>query len=310
MVHPSHAARSLATACRYWLDDSAWQMGAALAYYSLFALAPVLISAIAIATFVFGETLSSDEVMSRIARAIGGDGATVVDIALENFRRPAEARWAALIGLGSLWYGAVGVWAQLRSSLNRTWRVKPGSRSLTRVLGDSVLAILLVGVASILALTLLGASLLPSVLDERWSVLVPWSERSFRVADLGASICLSSLLFVAVYRFMSDGRASWRHVWGGALTAGVLFGVGKVGIGYYLGRNFLASAYGAAGSLVAFLVWVYYSAQAFYLGAEVVRVRLGHKRSGRGSVGHPNPVDATLASEREVVRPTGRERWE
>src|SRR5207248_2674782 len=115
-MHLPHPVRSLATAGAHWWEDSTWQMGAALAYYSLFLLLPVLIAAAALIAFVYGEELATEQAMSRMARAIGGDGATLVDVLIENFRRPADARWAAAIGLCFLGYGAISVSVQLRNS--------------------------------------------------------------------------------------------------------------------------------------------------------------------------------------------------
>src|SRR5436190_15092019 len=152
---------TLKTACHHWFDDSASQMGAALAYYSLFSLAPLLFIAITVAGLVYGEATAREHVIGRISDLIGPVSADAVKTMLENFRHPAEDRWAAVIGLAALWYGALGVFTQLRSSLNRIWRVKAApQRAVVALLKDYLLAFLMVLVSSVFVLALLLASTL------------------------------------------------------------------------------------------------------------------------------------------------------
>ena len=268
---------TLKTAGSYWVEDNASQMGAALAYYSLFSLAPLLIIAIAVAGLVYGEAAARGQVVARIGDFIGPDSAAVVQTMLEGFHHgPAEGPWAALIGLGSLWYGAISIFTQLRSSLNRVWRVPaPTQRVVVGVVKDYLIAFLMVLVSSAFVLALLTASAILPVLIRWSSTVVPDSHWTFPLADFAVSSCLIALMFAATYRFMSDGHVRYHQVWGGAFVAAMLFTVGKMLIGYYLANTLLASAYGAAGSLVVFLVWVYYSAQIFFFGAEIIRVELG-----------------------------------
>src|SRR5581483_11111668 len=145
----------------YWVEDSASQMGAALAYYSLFSLAPLLIIAIAVAGLVFGEAEARDQVVTRIADFIGTESAEVVRTMLDNFRQPPQGPWSPVIGIASLWYGAISVFTVLRSSLNRIWRVQPtGQRVLIGLLKDYLLAFLMVLVSNIFVLALLTATTL------------------------------------------------------------------------------------------------------------------------------------------------------
>lgn len=267
---------TLNTASYYWVEDSASQMGAALAYYSLFSLAPLLIIAIAVAGFVFGETEARSRVVSRIGDFVGPDSAAVVQTMLENFQHPPDGPWAPVIGLASLWYGAISVFTVLRSSLNRIWRVQAANqRVVVGLLKDYLLAFLMVLVSSIFVLALLTASTFLAILGHWWSTWLPGNAWAIPLTDFALSSFLIGILFAITYRFMSDGQVYYRHVWGGAAVAAMLFTVGKMAIAFYLGHSLLASAYGAAGSLVVFLVWVYYSAQIFFFGAEIIRVRLG-----------------------------------
>jgi membrane protein len=269
--------RTLKTAVIYWVEDSAAQMGAALAYYLLFSLAPILLIAIAVAGLVFGEAAAQGHVVAKIGAFIGEESSATVETMLENFRQPAEGPWAAIVSGASLWYGALGVFTQLRSSLSRIWRLKPMSQYvIAGFLKDYLLAFVMVLVSSTFVLTLLTASTCLTAVLTWSSILIPISRWVCELADFLLSWFLVGLMFGLTYRFMSDGQVRYGQVWGGAIMAAMLFAVGKMAIGFYLAHSLLSSAYGAAGSLVVFLVWVYYSAQIFFFGAEVIRVRLEH----------------------------------
>lgn len=263
------------SACAFWVEDGASQMGAALAYYALFSLAPLLFIAIAVAGVVYGEAAARGHVVERIRDLIGSEGASTVQTMLENFRYPAAQPWAAAVGVATMWYGAMGVFTQLRSSLTRIWRLKPKSESVVGgFVKDYLLAFLMVLVTSIFILLLLTASTVMAVVWEWWRVQVPAATWAWPLADFLTCASLFLLLFAFTYRFMSDGRIPYRYVWGGAAVSAVLFSLGKMAISFYLSHSLLASAYGAAGSLVVFLVWVYYSGQIFFFGAEIIRARL------------------------------------
>lgn len=270
--------RGLKKACTYWIDDQAAQMGAALAYYTLFSLAPILIIAISVAGQVFGDAAAKGQVVDKIADFIGADSAAAVQNMLENFRHPPSGIWAAALGLGTLLFGALGLFTQLRNSLNRIWRFEPaGQRLLLALLKNYLVAFLMVLVTSFFVVVLLTASTWRTILTE-WSVAkgieIPGGDRTWLLGDFLISTVLLTLLFAFTYRFMSEGHIKYRHILGGAIVSAMLFAAGKMLIGWYLGYTRLASAYGAAGSLVVFLVWVYYSAQIFFFGAEIIRVRL------------------------------------
>lgn len=268
------AFRVVKNACKHFVEDQATQMGAALAYYTLFSLAPLLIIAIAVAGQVYGEKTARDQLVDRIRESFGEESASTVKVMLENFRQLPAEPWAAVAGFVTLWYGAMGVFTQLRSSLNRIWRMPPAQHSfVVWILKDYLLAFVMVLVSSIFVLALLTASTILHAAWDWWSKQVNMGSWAWPTVDFLASAFLITLLFAFTYRFMSDGRVTYKQVLSGAIVSAMLFALGKLGISFYLSHAFLASAYGAAGSLVVFLVWVYYSAQMFFFGAEIIRAQ-------------------------------------
>jgi membrane protein len=270
------ALGTLKTAIYNWIDDGASAMGAALAYYALFSLTPILIIAIAVAGTVYGEDSSRNRVLEQVREFTGEESAYAVGTMLDNFHRSEGGLGAWLVGIFSLWFGATGIFTQLRTSLNHIWRVEsPAESVLVGLVKTYLLAVLMVLASCIFLLVLLMIStVLPLVWhwESHWLPKISWVGP---VGDFAISTVVLTVFFAFLFRFMSDGRVRYRHVWGGAFTSAFLFSVGKLGIGYYISYVGLASAYGAAGSLVVFLVWVYYSAQILLFGAEVVRLRLG-----------------------------------
>jgi membrane protein len=269
------AYRRLKTACNYWVEDHASQFGAALAYYTLFSVAPLLIIAIGLASQVYGKEAAQGHVLERIRDFIGEESAGTVQTLLASFRHAPASAWATIAGFVALWLGALALFSQLRISLHRIWRLQPRpQRFFVRVAHDYLLAFIMVLVASIIVLLLLAATTTLTLVSERWGDWIMADGWTWRLADFLASFFLVTLLLVFTFRLMSDGLIDYRHLWGGSLVSAILFTLGKMAIGFYLGYTLLASAYGVAGSLVVFLAWVYYSAQIFYFGAEIIRAKL------------------------------------
>jgi membrane protein len=275
--------KTLKKAGTYWVEDDAAQMGAALAYYMLFSFAPLLIMAIAVAGLVYGEDAARGRIVDLIGDFIDADSAKAVQTMLENFRQPPTNIIPAVIGIASLVYGSLGVFRQLRESLHRMWRLtRPSSQGVIREMIKSYLLAFLMALLTIIFILLLLTSSTVLTLFLHWSGQQTTQEGwTWRGGEFLLSTLLVTVLFAFTFRFMSDGRVRYRHVWPGAAVGAVLFTAGKTLIGYYLGRVHLASAYGVAGSLVVFLTWVYYSSQIFFFGAEVVRVRLEKAREKR-----------------------------
>jgi membrane protein len=265
----------LKTAGAYWIEDQAAQMGAALAYYTLFSLAPLLIIALAIASQAYGEETARGEVIGHIRDFSGEESAGAVQTMLENFRKLPTGAGPAIVGLVSLLFGALGVFTQLRASLHRIWRLEepPAQGIFLGLVKNYLLAFVMVQLMSLFVLLMLTTSTVLVAIQRWWRDFLPGDKWAWYAGYFAASTLLLTLLFAFTFRFMSDGRIPYRQLWRGALVGAVLFSVGKLLIGWYLGYSQLASAYGAAGSLVVFLAWMYYSAQIFFFGAEVVRVQ-------------------------------------
>ena len=263
----------LKDACYAWLKDNATSMGAALAFYALFSLAPVLIIAVAIAGFGFGKQAAERAVLGQFQGLMGATGAKAVETVIQNVNRPTLGAIASTVGFVAVLIGASGAFIELQNALNKIWRVEARIEtiwvgairqrfwSFGLVVGTGFLLLVsLVISASLGALGKFVGNLLPMpvVLLESFNFLF-----SFGVI---------TLLFAIVFKLIPDTRISWNDVWIGAVVASLLFTIGKVLIGLYLGRSALASAYGAAASFVIFLLWTYYSAQILLLGAELTHV--------------------------------------
>jgi membrane protein len=265
--------RRLKKAGQGFADDQAAQMGAALAYFTLFSLAPLLILGIAIVALIVGEAESKDHVVANVRAYVNDDIAEAVRLMLDNFHptRLQVGVWTSVVGVVSLVFGATGMFTSLRSSLHRIWRLPTANDGFIRgYVKTYLLALLMIFVSvTFIVLLLLTTSAMP-LLAIAWAEQFPDIPWSGPIVGLIASLILLTLLFVFTFRFMSDGKLRYRQLWGGAFVSAVLFSVGKVAIGTYLAYVGLASAFGAAGSVVVFLAWVYYSAQILFFGAEVI----------------------------------------
>lgn len=266
-----------------WNKHGATTHSAALAYLSLFSLAPVVILAVAVAGWAFGAEAARGEIVRELGRFIGPDSAKAVQDLVVATARPRTNRLTALVGTVALLITATGALMQLQDTLNTVWEVvpKPGF-FLKRLLKKRLMCLLLIlGVGIVLLASLAasaGLALLQSALEARLEVGLA---NLVAAVDVVVSWILMTLMLGMVYRILPDVRLSWRDVaWGSGVTA-VLFLIGKYAIGFYLRHAPIASSYGAAGSLVLILVWVYYSSLIFLLGAELTRVHSRRYREGR-----------------------------
>jgi membrane protein len=253
-----------------WINDYGPSMGAALAYYTMFSLAPLLLIVIAVAGLLFGEEAARGEIASQLAALMGDAGASAVQALLISVRRPDEGVPATLLGVGLLLVGATTVFGELQDALDRIWNVPARVRAsgwiaLLRARLLSFGIILAIGFLLMVSLVFSAAL---ATLGRWWSpVFGAWVALAEVVNAVG-SFALVAAMFALIYKVMPRVRVQWRDVWIGALFTAMLFGLGKFMIGLYVGRSGIASGFGAAGSLVVVLVWVYYSAQIFLLGAE------------------------------------------
>lgn len=258
-----------------WNDDKASQMAAALAYYTVFSLAPLLIIVIAIAGFFFGEEAARGEIVGQIEGLVGRDGATVIQTALENTHRPGSGVGiiASLISIAVLIFGASGVFVQLQEALNEIWDVVPNAKqgvgNVVRKRAMSFAVVLSIGFLLLVSLVVSAAL---SAINTFASGLLPGFDVLWSLINLVISFVVTTLLFALIYKYLPDVDVAWRDVWVGATLTSILFSVGRYLIGLYLGNSSFGSTYGAAGSLVILLAWIYYSVQILFFGAEFTQV--------------------------------------
>ena len=256
-----------------WNQDQATVLAAALAYYTIFALAPTLIIVVAVAGLVFGQGEAQQALLDQVAAAVGSDVAGVLRTLLQNTAQSGSGVLATLIGVALLIFGATGLFAQLQNALNRVWGVKPNpSAGLMNMLRTRVLSLGMVLVIGFLLLVSLLLSAALSVVSGYFEGVLPGEETFWQVANFALSTAVITLLFAMMFKYLPDVKVAWRDIWVGALVTALLFSLGKFLIGYYIGSSSAASTYGAAGSLVVLLLWIYYSAQILLFGAEFTQV--------------------------------------
>ena len=262
-----------------WWNDNVPRLGASLAYYTLFAMAPILIVAITIAGVFFGAEAVQREVTGQIGGLVGESGAQAVRAMLEGASQRSGNGVATAIGLVTFFLGATGAFLELQTALNAIWRVKPRpDAGIKDMLLQRLLSFgLVIGVGFVLLVSLLVSAAL-SALNSYMGTIMPEIAAAWQGINTLVSLGVVTLLFAMIYQFLPDVNLRLRDVWVGALVTAGLFSVGKFLIGLYLGTSGVATAYGAAGSVVVLLIWVYYSSQVVLLGAEFTKAyveRLG-----------------------------------
>ncbi len=258
-----------------WMNDQTSLMAAALAYYTVFSLAPLLIIVIAIAGSLLGEQAAEGELVAQIQGVIGKDGAQLIQTAIENASHldPSQGPIPTLINISLLLSGATIVFGQLQKSLNTIWGVepKPGN-GVIDFLRKRLLSFSMVLVIAFLLLVSLVLSTSLMVLGNYLRDLIPGFTYLWQVLNFIVSFGIITLLFAMIFKILPAAKIAWKDVWMGAAITAVLFNIGKSMLAFYLGHTSFASAYGAAGSLVIILIWVFYSAQILFLGAEFTQV--------------------------------------
>lgn len=257
-----------------WFDHNASSLGAALAYYTLFSVAPIVIIAMAIAGYVFGADTAHTQVLAQLQALIGDAGAAAVRELLSNAHYSDKRGLAAAVGVVTLLVGATSVFGELQNALGRIWQTPPPEHEVGwwRFLRGRVLSVgMVLGVGFLLLVSLVASAALAAFGGWLGAVL-PQLQILLPLLDIVLSFAMSVLLFAMIYKYVPRESIPWGDVWIGAGVTALLFSVGKSLIGIYLGKSSFNSAYGAAGSLVVLLLWIYYSAQIFLLGAEFTRV--------------------------------------
>ncbi|MEO8070802.1 MAG: YihY/virulence factor BrkB family protein [Acidobacteriota bacterium] len=265
-----------------WMDDYAPSMGAALAYYTIFSLAPMLIIVIAVAGLVFGADAARGEIVSQLGGLLGTEGAIAVQELLKSASQPAASIGASILGLIALLLGATSVFAELQSDLDRIWRapVAIKTNGVWNLLRSRLLSFGMVLAIGFLLLVSLVVSAALSAAGKWWAPTFVGFVWLLQAVNLLVSFGITTVLFALIYKILPRVRVAWRDVWVGATATSLLFITGKFAIGLYLGVGAIASPFGAAGSLVVMLVWVYYSTQVFLLGAEFTWV-FSHRHGSR-----------------------------
>lgn len=252
-----------------WIDDYAPSMGAALAYYTMFSIAPLLLIVISVAGLLFGVEAARGEISAQLQGLIGQDAARMIEGLVQHAAQPASGAVSTLIGFVLLVVGATTVFAELQDALDRIWRAPRRKQGgLWALLRSRLLSFgLILGIGFLMMVSLVLSAAL-SALGKWWGA---WFGHWLLLAELlniAISFALVTTMFAMIYKIMPRVKVAWSDVWIGAVVTAVLFTFGKYLIGLYIGKSGMTSVFGAAGSLVVMLVWVYYSAQIFLLGAE------------------------------------------
>lgn len=271
-----------------WTNDDAFELSAALAFYTIFSIAPVLLIAVGVASFFFAPGTAADRIVGEMGTMIGTQGANAVRQVLESSRGFGKGVWAVSVGIITLITGATAVFGELQSALNRIWdvRAKPDRGVIMSFVVDRSRSFLIAVCVGFLLLVSLVISAAISGLQDylnNWLPGIPWV---WQMANAVSSFLVIAVLFAMIYKFLPDVVISWKDVWIGSAVTAVLFTGGKYAIGIYLGRTATTSAFGAAGSLVVLLFWVYYSALISFLGAEFTQVYARRYGPGIQPKGH------------------------
>jgi membrane protein len=257
-----------------WMNDDTFESSAALAFYTIFSIAPVLLIAVGVVCFFLAPDTATDQIVGEMEKMIGPQGANAVRQVIESSRGFGKGLWAVSVGIVTLITGATAVFGELQSALNQIWDVKakPDRGVIMSFIVDRVRSF---SIAICVGFLLLVSLVISAVINglqnymNNWLPGVPWV---WQTANAVASLIVVAVLFAMIYKFLPDVVISWKDVWIGAAVTALLFSAGKYLIGIYLGRTATTSAFGAAGSLVVLLFWVYYSALISFLGAEFTQV--------------------------------------
>lgn len=265
-----------------FLEDEALSRGAAIAFYTVTSLAPVLLIVIAIAGLIFGADAAQGAVVSQLTGLMGRQAAEVLQSAMASASGKSSSVWASVIGIVTLLATASGVFGEMQSALNRIWRAEPKSGAVSRLVRARAASIGLVAALGFLLTASLVVSAGITAMGAALNAYLPFGDLILSVVNFPISLVLLAVLFAAIYKVLPDRAIAWHDVIVGALVTAVLFTIGKSLIGWYLGSSAVGSSYGAAGGLIILLFWIYYSAQIFLVGAEFTKAYAVSR--GRGPV--------------------------
>jgi membrane protein len=284
-----------------WSDDEAARLAASLSLYTLLSIAPLLVIAVAVAGLAFGDEAARGHISQELATVVGPQAGESIQGMIANAKTPSSGIISSVIGIVVVLFGASGVFGELQSALNRIWEVKPKpGRGIKGLLRDRFLSFSMVmGVAFLLLVSLVVSAALASISGFfKGMISFPFLWEAVNVI---VSLAGTSVLFALIFKLVPDVKVAWRDVWVGGFVTALLFSIGRVALGWYVGRSATVSPFGAAGSLVALVVWVYYSAQILFMGAEFAQVYAS--RYGSRIVPSKNAVplndDESAAAQRE-----------
>lgn len=277
-----------------FIDEDPFTLAGALSYYTLLSIAPLLLMIVSVAGLVYGEEAARGQVVASFQSSVGPQAAGLAQDVLAQAYEQGSSWFSAVIAAVGLVVGATTAFAQLQGALDKIWGVKAPPRPLIAVLRGRLLSFLFVVMLGITTVATLVASSLLSALSSR--VEGPAWDWLWRVADFCVPLVLMTGLFAVLYKWLPDAKIRWREVWVGAAITSLLFAIGRVAIGFYIGRSGVASAYGAAGSVIVLMVWIYYSSLIVLFGAEITQVHA--RQSGAAIVGRFEPTkDAGAAKD-------------
>lgn len=261
------------TAAKYWNSDNVFQYSAAVSFSTLFSLAPITIIAVTVAGAFLGKEMAARELEKQVASLVGPASAEMIHAAVQASQTTRTSVWSTIAGVVLLLLGATTVFGQLQSSLNQIWRVrtKPGKSGWLLLILQRLLSLAMVLTLGFLLLVSLVISTAIATLVEHYGSRLLGSAWLMKAADLGTGLAVVTILFALLFKVLPDVKLRWRDVWLGAAVTAILFTIGRYLIALYLGHSTVASVYGTAGSLVALLIWVYYSCAIIFYGVEFIR---------------------------------------
>jgi len=264
------------TAVSDFFADGALKLVAALSFYTILSLAPLLLVVVGVAGYVGGRTAIADQITQQMTTLIGPAGGEIAKTVLQSADEPQEGILAIVLGLATLLFGATGVFVQLQDALNSVWEVerKPGGSFWSFIRSRLLSFAMVLGLGFLLLVSLVLSAAITLVQNKLTSSEPGWI---WQAINTGASMIAITALFALMYKILPDVQIAWRDVFTGAIITGVLMTLGKFGIGLYLGHSSVGSAYGAAGSLVVMLMWIYYSALIVLFGAELTQGNAKHR---------------------------------
>lgn len=289
------------TTARDWVDDDAATLAAALAYYALLSLAPLLVISVGVAGWFLGPEAARGQVAGQLGGIVGGEAAQGIQAVVASADEPKRGIIGAVVGVVTLFVGASGVFGQLQTSLDTIWEVKPKpDRGLLGQVKDRFFSFSMVlGVAFLLLVSLVLSAALSSF-GTFLADTLPGGAVLWQVINFALSFGIVTVLFALIFKVIPDAKVGWRDVWLGAAVTALLFAIGKQLLGLYLGKAAVGSAYGAAGSIVALVVWVYYAAQILFVGAEFTQAHARQQGAGIVPTENARKIDESAGGSNET----------